>query len=546
MHTTFYYLPADFSEEIEKQYKNLKEIKYLNDFDIFEDVTISLTRGFLVDGVFNSKQELLTAYSRWDDFSLIPQNNLIPKEDISNVNNTISETVIYGGLMVGHFGHFITDTLNRLWYLIKYKKEKYKIVFTHFKYHEYDLRPFQNEFMNLLGIESDRILVIDKPTRFNKVIVPKQSVFWNSSYNRELLSLIFDDMVSKVEPKKFEKIYISKSKVQESDSFTLNEKYFETFFSAQGFEIIYPETLPVKEQISYISGAKEIACTSGTLSHLVLFARKDVKLICLLRSNLDLWITFINRQVIINMIKDVNCIFVDVSINFIPLVTVNNTHLIGPSSYWKDFLKSEYEIDINLDIYEYLDSAGVKLGSYLKKYITTIKGYKFGYISYYLSMLRTFHSNDYNRNLRSLYSHQAFTTNSFRFKKLNDGSCSNIRLTQDGYIITLNGRNNIDECHWLYMEGKLYFLNYAFQALEEFIVYPFETGTLVKQKRFLGNAIANPRDAYELVEIQHRFLRVIIKLLVSKKRYKKLKRDPVNFFKDSKSGFIKYLGRFYL
>ena len=41
------------------------------------------------------------------------------------------------------------------------------------------------------------------------------------------------------------------------------------------------------------------------------------------------------------------------------------------------------------------------------------------------------------------------------------------------------------------------------------------------------------------------FVKAIIKLVVSKKKYKKLKQSPERFFEDSKSGFIRYLKKFY-
>ena len=44
---------------------------------------------------------------------------------------------------------------------------------------------------------------------------------------------------------------------------------------------------------------------------------------------------------------------------------------------------------------------------------------------------------------------------------------------------------------------------------------------------------------------RHAFLNLVIKSLVSKKNSKKLKRNPRQFFADSKSGFIRFLGRFY-
>ena len=44
---------------------------------------------------------------------------------------------------------------------------------------------------------------------------------------------------------------------------------------------------------------------------------------------------------------------------------------------------------------------------------------------------------------------------------------------------------------------------------------------------------------------RHRILRLIIKSLVDKKRYKKLKEDPGSFFADSQSTIIKFIGKFY-
>lgn len=43
----------------------------------------------------------------------------------------------------------------------------------------------------------------------------------------------------------------------------------------------------------------------------------------------------------------------------------------------------------------------------------------------------------------------------------------------------------------------------------------------------------------------HRILKIIIKCLVDKKRYKKLKRNPKRFFRDSKNSIIKFLGKYY-
>lgn len=45
---------------------------------------------------------------------------------------------------------------------------------------------------------------------------------------------------------------------------------------------------------------------------------------------------------------------------------------------------------------------------------------------------------------------------------------------------------------------------------------------------------------------RRKFIRLIIKPLVDSRKYKKLKKHPARFFEDSKSSFIRYLGRFYI
>ena len=45
---------------------------------------------------------------------------------------------------------------------------------------------------------------------------------------------------------------------------------------------------------------------------------------------------------------------------------------------------------------------------------------------------------------------------------------------------------------------------------------------------------------------RRKYINMLLKLIVSKRKYQKLKKNPALFFSDSKSGFIKFLGRLYL
>ena len=67
----------------------------------------------------------------------------------------------------------------------------------------------------------------------------------------------------------------------------------------------------------------------------------------------------------------------------------------------------------------------------------------------------------------------------------------------------------------------------------------------------LKSVVATDRSAHaaELENVRlyyrHAFLNFVIKSLVSRKRSKKLKKNPKQFFSDSKSSFIRFLGRYY-
>ena len=63
--------------------------------------------------------------------------------------------------------------------------------------------------------------------------------------------------------------------------------------------------------------------------------------------------------------------------------------------------------------------------------------------------------------------------------------------------------------------------------------------------RALGCNILLTEPPKLILLYKHKVIRAIIKILVSKKKYKKLKNEPVLFFQDSKSPVIRYLGRFY-
>lgn len=98
------------------------------------------------------------------------------------------EEVILGGVFIKTFGYFFTECLSRLWYVIA-NETNLRIAVLQPPGHE----KFFYDFIELLGTEENRILIVDKPTRFSKVIVPDQTVRLWSDFRREYIS-IYDNM----------------------------------------------------------------------------------------------------------------------------------------------------------------------------------------------------------------------------------------------------------------------------------------------------------------------------------------------------------------
>lgn len=94
---------------------------------------------------------------------------------------------------------------------------------------------------------------------------------------------------------------------------------------------------------------------------------------------------------------------------------------------------------------------------------------------------------------------------------------------------------------------------YYYPVLESFIdsklqsklnIIPDHVNALVNNPKILEDLFHNLRRVKRLGR-RRKFIRMILKLLVDSKKYKKLKQSPERFFEDSKSGFIRYLKKFY-
>ena len=256
------------------------------------------------------------------------------------------ETVIFGGIIDTHFGHFVLDCLSRLWFKVKNPSMKHKWAFI----------PLKNEiipeyfytFMELLGVHRDDIIIVQNIVSYKKIIVPEQSLVSFEYARPEFLS-IYETIAKNCENKSsnnLKKVYLTRTALKgESSGVCLGEEYFEKFYTKQGYSVISPEKLSLREQISIIHNCDEVVCTLGTLSHFCLFMKNKSKITILTRAKT----TLKPQAILLKIIETKNIEFniVDVSMNFIFDKRNQGVYLLGPNEQWRRFAKDAYGVSIS-------------------------------------------------------------------------------------------------------------------------------------------------------------------------------------------------------
>ena len=242
------------------------------------------------------------------------------------------ESVVFGGVMFHHFGHALLETMSRLWYFAENPDEKRKVVFIEYyspHEHSYD----ETQMLELMGIGKDQIEVIKRPTRFDEVLVPDETIFALSGEYRKEYIKAFEFMAKNTTPASCKKVYFTRSRLDHPQRISMNEEYYEEFFKRRGYSVFAPEQLPLKEQISLAAGAEEFVGSCGTITHLLLFASPNVRATVLNRTP-----QVLPPQLIVDAARGIEPLYVEATRNVLPTKHVRGVFLFCPNSFFKRYL----------------------------------------------------------------------------------------------------------------------------------------------------------------------------------------------------------------
>ncbi len=278
-----------------------------------EPVNNELVRTY--GGVFDADYNPVElSYTKHCDFNRISIVNGEAPPPIPETIDFIDEEVVWLGFAWDFYGHFLSDSLGRLWYLLKNKNLKVCYI-----------SRSENTFLDfyrLFGLKDEQIIRVTKLTKFRRIIVPEPAFRYHDYYHDSFKDII-NEITKDIEPAKYKKIYLSRSQYNKEVP-TLGEKVIQDTFTKKGFKIIYPETLSLKSKIAIMKGAEIIAGTTGTNMHNILFAGDGIKSVCLNRSADILYM-----QLLIDEMKNIDAVYVDVYQNPLPITYHSQPYLLG-------------------------------------------------------------------------------------------------------------------------------------------------------------------------------------------------------------------------
>jgi hypothetical protein len=198
----------------------------------------------------------------------------------------VKGNIIYLGYIHQHWGHFLMESLGRLWFLLDSQFDDRKIVFLGVPPNENQLQIID---LLMAGRARERIIAITRPTQFSSVIVPEMCVKVNFRYCQAFPQL-FRRIVTNAPIDHIEvqpKVYLSRQALTIAQSKELGEKDLESLLRGNGYAVYYPERLSALHQIAIFNKATEIVCINGTIPLNICFSlNSKLRLIVLNKASL--------------------------------------------------------------------------------------------------------------------------------------------------------------------------------------------------------------------------------------------------------------------
>ena len=176
---------------------------------------------------------------------------------------------LYLGPFMNRYGQFITEGLSRYW---KQDMGPVDHVVAYPFMHDngnIQIEEFHRHLAGLLEVPIDRMAILRSQTVFDEIVVPEQLWSNNAQVNVHMRAVYERIRARHVGTKSSGRLFLSRAPSKRLGNPLAVEEVFASF----GFRVIYPERLPIAEQIALYANCEVLASVSGGGMHNCLFAR---------------------------------------------------------------------------------------------------------------------------------------------------------------------------------------------------------------------------------------------------------------------------------
>lgn len=196
----------------------------------------------------------------------------IPTPALQPPQTRLEGTHLWGGLINNaHFGHFISESLARLWALDILCPPASLVFFTRLPMQP--LPPWARGLLDLLA-PGIALTQVRAPLRLGRLVVPEQACLPSGVMRGDPLNRAFlhrrlcpdADAVAAVWGTAPRRLYVSRSGLT-GEAQILGEDRIERRMQAEGYRVIHPETLPIRDQLALYAGAERLVFAEGSALH---------------------------------------------------------------------------------------------------------------------------------------------------------------------------------------------------------------------------------------------------------------------------------------
>ena len=167
---------------------------------------------------------------------------------------------IYGGMLVDHFGHFLTESLARLWYAAQEPAVPILLTLPR-RVTRPRLEPWQAEALDLLGLR-ERVIPLTQLARIDTILVPAPGYEIQFTFAPEQAGFLGRIPWRPVQGRK---LWLSRAGVAGPNQAA--QAAIDAALRRDGWEVLHPEKLSLRDQLRACAGAYRLAGEEGSALH---------------------------------------------------------------------------------------------------------------------------------------------------------------------------------------------------------------------------------------------------------------------------------------